>query len=218
MELRKLIINGLFGHFNHVVKFKDGNITIITAPNGYGKTVCLKVIDSIFNKKLSFLCDLQFSEIELYTSEGVLTISKNMDEAPSTIILGHSDVDEKHEYERDFDFARNKKMSISGIDHHIPFIHRIGPREWEDHRTEVVYSLDEVLENFAEYLPDEFTSKSFPPWYVEFSDSLNAHFIQDQRLIQRKSYSDRQKRKSFIDTIEKYSPRNTQKTRKKQKH
>lgn len=205
MELRKLIINGLFGHFNHVVKFKDGNITIITAPNGYGKTVCLKVIDSIFNKKLSFLCDLQFSEIELHTSEGLLTISKNMDEAPSTIVLGHSDEDEKHEYERDFDFARNKKMSISGIERHIPFIHRIGAREWEDHRTEVVYSLDEVLEKFAEYLPDEFTSKSFPPWYLEFSNSLNVHFIQDQRLIQRKIYSDRHRSKSFIDTIEKYA-------------
>lgn len=205
MELRKLIINGLFGHFNHVVKFKDKNITIITAPNGYGKTVCLKVIDSIFNRKISFLCDLQFSEIELHTSDGLLTISKNMEETPSTIVLGHSDVDEKHEYERDLDFSRNKKMSISALEDHIPFIHRIGAREWEDHRTEEVYSLDEALEKFAEYLPDELTSKSFPSWYVKFSGSLNVHFIQDQRLIQRMISSDRHRRKRFIDTIEKYA-------------
>ncbi len=205
MELRKLIINGLFGHFNHVVKFKDGNITIITAPNGYGKTVCLKVIDSIFNRKLSFLCDLQFTLIELHTSEGLLTISKNMEETPSTILLGHSDVDEKHEYQRDYDFTRNKNISINGIEHHIPFMHRISPREWEDHRTEEIYTLDEALEKFAEYLPDEFTAKSYPQWYLDFSDSLNAHFIQDQRLIQRKIYTERHRRKSFIDTIEKYA-------------
>lgn len=205
MELRKLIISGLFGHFNHTVRFKDGNITIITAPNGYGKTVCLKVIDAIFNRKLSFLCDLQFQSIELHTSNGVLSIEKNLEESPNTISLGHSDIELPHEYQRDYELSKLKNKSIHGIDAHIPFLHRIGPREWEDHRTEEIYTFDEIVENFSEYLPDDFTSKNYPEWYIKFSDELNAHFIQDQRLIQRKTFSDRHRRKSFIDTIEKYA-------------
>ncbi|MCK8136800.1 MULTISPECIES: AAA family ATPase [Gammaproteobacteria] len=206
MKLKKLIINGLFGHFNHVIKFKDENITIVTAPNGYGKTICLKVIDSIFNRKLSFLCDLQFRSIELYTSNGTLEITKsNDDERSRSITLGHSNESESHEYSREFELSKSKKLSIHGIDLHVPFLQRVGPREWEDHRTEEIYTFEEVIENFAEYLPDEFTSKNYPQWFIDFSDSLNAHFVQDQRLIQRKASSSRGRKQSFIDTIEKYA-------------
>lgn len=205
MKLKKLIINGLFGHFNHVIKFKDENITIVTAPNGYGKTICLKVIDSIFNRRLSFLCDLQFSSIELYTDNGVLEIKKDQDISPSTITLGHSNEEGRHEYSKDFELAKSKKMSIHGIELHIPFLHRVGPREWEDHRTQDVYTLEEIIENFSEYLPDEFTSKSYPQWYLDFSNGLNAHFVQDQRLIQRKAAIHRGRKQNFVDTIEKYA-------------
>nr|WP_267957749.1 AAA family ATPase [Halomonas zhangzhouensis] len=201
--MRKLFIRGLFGHFNHTIKFKEGNVTILTAPNGYGKTVCLKVIDSIFNRKLSFLCDLQFTAIELETSEGVLTIEKDMEESPNKITLGHGDLEKSHEYHRDYTLS--KKTTIHAIDTSIPFLHRIGPREWEDIRTDDIYSFDEVIETFSEYLPDEFTAQKYPEWFVVFTDSLKAHFIQDQRLIQRKGSADRNRRKSFIDTIEKYA-------------
>lgn len=204
MILLQLNINGLFGHFNHTVDFKDGQITIITAPNGYGKTVCLKVIDAIFNRRLSYLCDLQFDSISLRTSHGDLTIQKDLQNSPNTLSLSHSSEMFPHEYVRNYELSKIKNASIHGIDAHIPFLHRIGPREWEDHRTEEVYTYEEVIENFSEYLPDEYTTKNYPDWYKAFSDSLQAHFIQDQRLIQRKTVS-KSRRRNFIDTIEKYA-------------
>ncbi|UYP81158.1 AAA family ATPase [Pseudomonas asiatica] len=204
MILLQLNINGLFGHFNHTVDFKDGQITIITAPNGYGKTVCLKVIDAIFNRRLSYLCDLQFDSISLRTSDGDLTIQKDLQSSPNTLSLSHSSEMFPHEYVRNYELSKIKNASIHGIDAHIPFLHRIGPREWEDHRTEEVYTYEEVIENFSEYLPDEYTTKNYPEWYKSFSDSLQAHFIQDQRLIQRKTVS-KSRRRNFIDTIEKYA-------------
>lgn len=205
MILKKLIIEGLFGHFNHDVRFKDGNITIITAPNGYGKTICLKVVDAIFNKKLAFLCDLQFSLIELHTSEGILSIRKDIEEKPLTILLEHSSIAESHEYHKEYEFSKIKKHSISYIDEHVPFLHRVGPREWMDHRTDEVLSFEEVVENYSEYLPDELTTKNYPDWYKSFSDSLSAHFIQDQRLIQRKVLHQRGRKTNFTDTIEKFA-------------
>jgi predicted ATP-binding protein involved in virulence len=204
MILLQLDIKGLFGHFNHSVGFKAGQVTIITAPNGYGKTVCLKVIDAIFNRRLSYLCDLQFNSISLQTSEGDITIEKDLENSPNTLSLSHSSQVIPHEYVRSYELSKIKNASIHGIDSHIPFLHRIGPREWEDHRTDEVYSFEEVIENFSEYLPDEYTTKNYPDWYNKFSDSLKAHFIQDQRLIQRKSQG-KSRRRNFVDTIEKYA-------------
>ena len=52
------------------ITFNDENITIITAPNGYGKTVCLKVIDAIFNKRFTYLSNLDFSSIFIKEPKG----------------------------------------------------------------------------------------------------------------------------------------------------
>lgn len=201
MILKKLNINGLFGHFNHEITFKDENITIITAPNGYGKTVCLKVIDAIFNKKLSYLCELQFKNITLATSKGTLIIKKQEEDSITLELKNENDVKTlKNSYKF------RKKHSIHDIDVRVPFLHRIGPRDWMDHRTDEVYSFDEVIDKFSEYLPDEYTTKDYPTWFSEFTDSLNAHFIQDQRLIQRKIHSPhKMRREGFTDTIEKYA-------------
>ena len=43
MILKKLKIENIFGIFDYEININD-DITIITAPNGYGKTFCLKII------------------------------------------------------------------------------------------------------------------------------------------------------------------------------
>lgn len=204
MELERLVVRGLFGRFNYSIGFNKENITIITAPNGYGKTICLKILDSIFNRRLSFLQSLSFLMVEVKTSQGSLFIQKNDPESSeiSLYLEGH---------EKEYHISKGvnlneRKISLSRIDAYIPFLNRIGPREWEDSRSGELYSLDEVVDSFSDYLPDNYMKRSFPDWYVNFSDSLNAHFVQDQRLIQRTvNVHSRVRKSSFIDTIEKYS-------------
>ena len=85
MILKKIVIEKLFGHFTHDIEFKEENITILTAPNGYGKTICLKIIDAIFNRRFDFLSELQFSKIELSTSIGELILTKEPSEPYNTL-------------------------------------------------------------------------------------------------------------------------------------
>lgn len=74
-RLKRLQVNELFGRFNYEISFKlDDDITIITAPNGYGKTILLKIIDAIINKKIYFFMHLSFAEINLTLGSGT-TIS-----------------------------------------------------------------------------------------------------------------------------------------------
>lgn len=206
MKLLKLHINNLFGHFNHKIAFNEQNITIITAPNGYGKTVCLKVVDAIFNKRFIYLSNLDFSSIELHTSNGILIVKKD-ELKDSHFSLSHSEVDDSFDYAKSS--LNNKKSTgipmAHYIDMHIPFLNRIGSREWEDFRTEEIFSTEEVLENFSDFLPEEILTTNYPQWYLDFTAKLKVHFIQDQRLIQRFSINSKNRNKTYIDTIEKYA-------------
>lgn len=56
--ISQVTVTGLFDRFDHEVKFsKDHKITILTAPNGFGKTVILKIIHSFFNKNFNFFLE-----------------------------------------------------------------------------------------------------------------------------------------------------------------
>lgn len=75
--LKKILINGLFGVFNYEIKLNE-DITIITAPNGYGKTFCLKIIHSIYSFNYFFLFNLNFKSITFISSNKELTVSKKV--------------------------------------------------------------------------------------------------------------------------------------------
>jgi predicted ATP-binding protein involved in virulence len=212
VKLIELRIIGLFKNFNHVVKFKEDNVTIITAPNGYGKTVFLKVIDSIFSRKLSFLASLDFERIELKTTKGDLLIEKiddDSDEPKDRGVLGKSlqltfsdDVGGPFKYDTNAE-SKKGQSDVRRIENYIPYLSRIGLKLWEDVRTGAEYTFEGVIENFGSDLPENFLAKRLPKWYLEFSDQLNAHFI--QRSVSRSRNSRHESTNDFIDTIEKYA-------------
>lgn len=206
MKLIKLEIRRLFNHFNHVVNFEEGKVTIITAPNGYGKTICLRIIDAIFNRNLTFLARLNFSEIFLKTSLGTLLI-ENVQEEESLLQVS---MDGENQF--DYDYTANENSDslrrlVPRIERYIPFLTRVGSQLWEDDRSGEVYGLNEIADEFPEYFPNRFLNNTVPDWFNEFSESLTAHFIQDQRLIQKKFdlHSPRRSQRRFENTIERYA-------------
>ena len=76
MFIKSISIKKLFGLFDYSLDFKD-EINIITAPNGYGKTICLKIIHSLFTYDYLYYFSLDFSEIIFETESGTLKISKD---------------------------------------------------------------------------------------------------------------------------------------------
>ena len=63
--LKGIKIKGLFNRFNYDIKLKPGGITIITGPNGYGKSTILRIINSISNEALEKIIELPFKQIEV---------------------------------------------------------------------------------------------------------------------------------------------------------
>ncbi|EJD6109578.1 hypothetical protein ACX7S9_001626 [Morganella morganii] len=65
MKINHVYIKGLFGHLDYDLNLNELNTCIVTGPNGYGKTILLKIISSILNGRLFFFEKLTFDTITL---------------------------------------------------------------------------------------------------------------------------------------------------------
>lgn len=78
--IRRIEIARLFGRFNYAFDFKEEGITIITGPNGFGKSTLLRVIYAISEGEFGFFSDLDFLYIKVYSEDNeAVTIEKAED-------------------------------------------------------------------------------------------------------------------------------------------
>lgn len=75
--LKKLKITKLFGRFDYNIELKNGGITILTGPNGYGKSTILRIIEAISKGDLDFFIKLNFSKILLIFPESEICMLKD---------------------------------------------------------------------------------------------------------------------------------------------
>ncbi|HHH0318774.1 TPA: AAA family ATPase, partial [Yersinia enterocolitica] len=69
MKLHNLTVSKLFNRLDYRLSFENDIITIITGPNGYGKTILLKIINNFMTKNLKFFFEIKFDFIELGFSD-----------------------------------------------------------------------------------------------------------------------------------------------------
>lgn len=216
VKLLHIEIKNLFNIFNHSIDLKKERITILTAPNGYGKTITLKTINSLFNKNFSFFVNLSFSEIIFkFEDDYTITINKTLSEELSSIEFILLQNNKKIE-----SFIYPPKNSIEDLKRYFPthviedfipdFIHRIGSNGWLNELNNEVLSLDEVLNQFGEYLPEKIAKRidvQIPENFLDFINNFNVYLIQEQRLVLRQPISEARYRREVVitDTIEKYS-------------
>lgn len=63
--VRSLDIKNLFGRFNYKISLNSSGVTIITGPNGFGKSTILKIVSAIANTDLFYFMRLDFQSIEV---------------------------------------------------------------------------------------------------------------------------------------------------------
>lgn len=67
--MKGIRVKGLFDRFDYEIVLAEDGMTILTGPNGFGKSTILHIISALANSNLDFFLDLQFSEIEIYREE-----------------------------------------------------------------------------------------------------------------------------------------------------
>ncbi len=75
--IKNLYIENLFGRFNYNIALKTNGITIITGPNGFGKSTILKIINALSKERIQYLIGLDFSKIEITFDTTKTIIEKN---------------------------------------------------------------------------------------------------------------------------------------------
>ena len=108
MQISRLIIKDLYDNYNYNIDFKNEEkeqITILTGPNGYGKTTILRILKSLNPKTLYYFRIIKFSEIRIFFNDGSkLKITQNY-KAESD---NKSAVDHKDDLEKEVRFDWNK--------------------------------------------------------------------------------------------------------------
>ena len=216
MKLLHIEIKNLFNIFNHIIDLKDERITILTAPNGYGKTMTLKTIDSLFNKNFSFFIKLSFSEI-VFKFENNYSIKINKANSDELSSIKFSLLKNSKEVEN---FKYPPKDYIKNIRRHLPshiledfipnYIRRVGNNEWLNELNGDILSLNDLFTQFSEYLPEHISKRidiKIPEEFLKFINNFNVYLIQEQRLVLRQPIQESKYRREVVitDTIEKYS-------------
>lgn len=83
MQFTNINIKGLFGLYDYDIKLnntkEDDKLTIITGPNGYGKTTILTILSALNPKDLFYFYQLRYNSIVItFDDDSVLSINQNL--------------------------------------------------------------------------------------------------------------------------------------------
>ncbi|MHB0857296.1 MAG: AAA family ATPase [Anaerolineae bacterium] len=185
MRIKEVSIRKLFGRFNHTVPLNiDERITIMHGPNGFGKTVLLRLLDGVFRQNYSLLRKIPFEELRItFDNEKSLLVRqvpRGRKERPDLTISGSGPE------ERAFSPEATKATPtvLDYIESAAPELRRVGVSKWIDRSTDQALSLDDVLEKYGDLLPMMAEYRGTPPkWFQEIQSEVSTHIIQTNRLL-----------------------------------
>jgi hypothetical protein len=194
MQLERIRIEGLFGRFTYDIGLhRPEKITIIHAPNGFGKTVVLTLIHAFFSRHFYIFFKYQFKTMTLHfdTRE---SIEIRKEGAPDLFIDKAKDSPELsfivHSSTRPNDAFKYKSSDAPAkLNRYLPFLHQAGPDTWFDENEEEIIPAAEVLVRYGAHFPPQLRKGlEIPGWLATFADSSDCRLIETQRLLRIAHY------------------------------
>lgn len=212
MKINSIKIDNLFEIFDYNIPFSNKeNLLIITGPNGFGKTMILNIIYSLFNRKFTFFQKLVFEKITVFLDDNIsIVISKKEDNDKTKTIftfIQNDKIIETFEYPS----KTGNKIEMQ-IERYLP-VSKKNVDEWFDHRRGKNMTIDDIFNMYGDQLPPELiknflTSRSKK--IDVFLDSINVHLIKEQRLFKEvksheKNYLGEEEQTFMTETIQTFA-------------
>ena len=181
--IKRLVISKLFGIFDYDIDFGEENVTILTGPNGYGKSTILRIINALSNGNVIYFATLDFSSIECLFENDKLGIKKTktgikFGNASFTFKKGFPLADDRRYLQLDEDVWRDRYTGR--------IIEGEGLSEWE-------------LFDEGYYEENIYDSKTLKEEIERVKNNCGSvRFISEQRLIKKDISSRREK---VVDVI-----------------
>ena len=219
MRIQSIKIEKLFEIFDYDISFRNNeNLLIITGANGFGKTMILNIIFNLFNRKFLFFQKLVFEKITINLQDDIsITITRKIEKDTKKTGKDKSHIKfhfAQHGKELDvFDYSDKLENDVwKNISRFLP-VARIDENTWIDHRTNKILTMDVLLEEYADQLPDEVSRtllKIKSPEINKILDSIKVHLIREQRLFRKvqndeRNYREEKDQTIMIETIQTYA-------------
>lgn len=201
-RLAEFRIEGLFGLYQHKITLnREERITIIIGPNGRGKTVCLKLIEALFHKRLAYFKDIPFLKAEFsFTGGEIITIDRVEELFP----IDGTDEAKRSNSEKVAANTLKFKLSAPGeesvdwssgggvdiklrreIRRYMPgYLEQVSPDLWIDQRDGEEFTALELAKRFA--IPSKLLKNLQdvgPERFIKLVDQTDCHLIEAQRLL-----------------------------------
>lgn len=192
IRLESFHIEKLFGEFDHFIPLSpSSHITALIAPNGIGKTACLRLINALFRRQWSIFSSTEFFQIEYRFSDGSRVVARrsSLDDLLEEPGIGITFETSTPGAEPDVwtpKVADQAPGRVLGVERYLPFLTRTGPSRWVHDHTRQVYNLQEIVEAYGEQLPDSILSSiNYKPSDAlgKIIGAIDCHLIETQRLL-----------------------------------
>ena len=198
MDIKYIKTVDLFGRYNHTIRFQDG-VNIIIGDNGVGKTICLKILNSIFNGDFGYLFNLEFKSIIISYGREIWTISREETREQSEISL-FEDSSAVIKVKIKIESNVNNEHTIEEDDVRIDlpsFFEKISDNEWYDRRRGVYIDEKELVNRYK--IRTE--TRGLPLWIRKRLRGMSVRMIDTQRIYRNENNG---RRTEIGRTITKY--------------
>ncbi|MDY6172135.1 MAG: AAA family ATPase [Fusobacterium necrophorum] len=182
--LTKIEYKKLFGVFDYEIELKKGGVTIITGPNGFGKSTILKSIDAFYSLDIMFFSRLDYEKISFYSNVEDKPIS--IEKKGEKIIISEFEInvnDLQDEILRRF---------------RRPYCYRLDEFRWIDRRTDEIISKDDIIQSYIQnsYIDEEIEIPSNE--FIKLREKVKSYsgdtkFIKEQRLLRERVHGRNEK-------------------------
>jgi predicted ATP-binding protein involved in virulence len=187
MRITSMSVKGLFGVFNHTIPLQSTErVTIIHGPNGYGKTVMLKMIAALFDGTRDIFEHVPFDEFRITLDDGTArvvrrTVKTKGDQPRQVVTLTVLIVDRNGtENEAPDTLWSIPKPVLDRMDQYVPAPYHRQGNGWTD-STGRTYSASEIVAMFPRaqaVLPKRLRPRFLPPG----NGTPNVFFVETNRL------------------------------------
>ena len=170
--LNKIVFEKLFGVFDYEIYLKEGGVTILTGPNGFGKSTILKSINAFYLFDITFFSKLDFKKILFFSSNSKKPIC--IEKESTNIIIDEIKIDIKLLEEEMLKKSRK----------------RISEDNWIDRRFGRIISKNEIIEIFFENNEErnninKVDIRKLKDKFKKYSGDTK--FIKEQRLLREET-------------------------------